>query len=160
MVRRYQYISVGCLVGVTVVTSAKENNNPPIVKGSLIHTVQTQDTFFSNSTFLSLMQLRLADDLVRENPGVTIYKHSITTNACALGVLKRFSFVIKLQQGQPPSWRFGLASKITQPAAATVIKESLASNCSAVTFTLHGAQYKIDPNSITEVGGKKYKNIL
>lgn len=155
MVRKF--IRVACFNEVTVVRTARTTEDPTTVKGSVIHTVRAEDTFFNEPSFLNLMQLKRAELLISENSGVTVYQHRLTTDACSMGVVKRFSFTIRLVDGQTPSPRFGVASKITQPAYGQLTKEVLRSNCGTVTFTLDGGQYKIDPNTITEVGGKKYK---
>lgn len=95
--------------------------------------------------------------LIQQNPGVHVYKHRITSDAVSMGVFNRFAFTIKAVDPAQISPRFGVASKIIQPACGTVSLSDVISGSPNVTFTLDGALYKIDPESVSLVGGRKYR---
>lgn len=130
------YIWLGALHEVRVLAPSGDPPVSAVIRAQVGHGVHVEDTFFLNETFLGLMKLQRVQEIRNANPGITIYRHRVTSNCIALGAMKRFSFVIEPADPTSVSPRFGTASKITQPAAFEVNKEALEADCGKVTFNL------------------------
>lgn len=126
------------------------------VLAGIIHSVRTENTFFTETSFRQAMGVSFLDDLRAQNPGVGHYKHRITSNAVSIGVYQEVSMVIEAVDHAVLSPRFGEFTRIKQPADAQVSLIFLQSTLPGVTFTLDGAAYKIREDSIRIVGGRKY----
>jgi hypothetical protein len=86
-----------------------------------------------------------------------MYNPRSTSDAVSLGAFKLFSMNIVASDATRISPRFGAVSKNIQPAGAEATKQSIAADVGAIVFTLDDVEYRIDPTSVKEVGGRKYR---
>lgn len=152
-----KFIEIGCKHETKGVTSP-EGILPSVVATVFVfHSIRVENVFMEVPEFRSAMKVDLASDLLTSNPGVRLYQHRVTSDAVSIGVFKMFSMSIVAVDPDVVSPRFGAVAKIVQPGCKSASKEQVAADVAPIVFDLDGCGYKIDPLSVKEVGGRKYR---